>query len=36
MNNVKVIHASRAHKEFIIYANKIINNVNKKSSKKQK
>ena len=28
MSSVKVIHASRAHKEFIIYANKIINNVN--------
>ena len=28
MNNIKIIHANREHKEFLIYANKIINNVN--------
>ena len=28
MNNIKVMHANKIHKEFIIYANKVINNVN--------
>lgn len=28
MNNIKVIHADKSHKDFIIHANKVINNVN--------
>lgn len=28
MNNIKVIYADKSHKDFIIYANKVINNVN--------
>lgn len=28
MNNIKVMHAKKQHKEFIIHANNIINNVN--------
>lgn len=28
MSNIKVVHASKRHKDFILYANKIINNVN--------
>ena len=28
MSNIKVVHASKRHKDFILHANKIINNVN--------
>lgn len=28
MNTINVIHANKKHKDFIIYANRIINNVN--------
>lgn len=28
MSNINVIHANKSHKDFIIYANKLINNVN--------
>ena len=28
MKNIKVIHANKEHKDFIIHANKVINNVN--------
>ena len=28
MSNIKVIHANKKHKDFIIYANRVINNVN--------
>lgn len=28
MNNIKVIHANRAHKNFIIHANNVINHTN--------
>lgn len=28
MNDIKIIHANKSHKDFIIYANKVINNVN--------
>ena len=28
MNNIKVTHANKKHKDFIIHANKVINNVN--------
>lgn len=28
MSNIKVSHANKSHKEFIIHANKVINNVN--------
>lgn len=28
MNNIKIIHANKNHKKFLIYANKVIDNVN--------
>ena len=28
MSDIKVLHANKAHKEFIIHANRIINNTN--------
>ena len=28
MNDIKVIHANRSHKDFLIYANRVINDVN--------
>lgn len=28
MNHIKVIHANRLHKDFLIYANRVINDVN--------
>ena len=28
MNNIKIIHANENHKDFLIYANKVIDNVN--------
>ena len=28
MNNIKIIHANKKHKKFLIYANKVIDNVN--------
>lgn len=28
MNNIKIIHANKDHKKFLIYANKVIDNVN--------
>lgn len=28
MNDIKVIHANRLHKDFLIYANRVINDVN--------
>lgn len=28
MNDIKVIHANKSHKDFLIYANKVINNTN--------
>ena len=27
-NNINIVHASKNHKEFLIYANKAIDNVN--------
>jgi len=28
MNDIKIFHANKEHKEFLIYANRVINNVN--------
>lgn len=28
MNDIKIIYANKSHKDFIIYANRVINNVN--------
>ena len=28
MNDIKVIHANKSHKDFLIYANRVINNTN--------
>lgn len=28
MKDIKVVHANKKHKDFIIHANKVINNVN--------
>jgi len=28
MNNIKIVHANETHKDFIIYSNKVINDVN--------
>ena len=28
MNNIRIIHANKNHKDFLIYANKVIDNVN--------
>ena len=28
MNNINILHANKNHKEFLIYANKVIDNVN--------
>lgn len=28
MNDIKIIHANKSHKDFLIYANRVINNTN--------
>lgn len=33
MKDIKVIHANKSHKEFLIYANKAIDNINNTNEK---